>query len=67
MLRPDNRSLSDLSPTLSIPIQRLRGAGLTVKGMVETENTASYGIMEVYPDKLFLKGYGDQEDLILEL
>lgn len=39
---------------------------LTVKGMVETENTASYGIMEVYPDKLFLKGYGDQEDMILE-
>ena len=39
---------------------------LTMKGMIETEHTGSYGIMEVYPDKLFLKGYGDQKDFILE-
>ena len=39
---------------------------LTIKGMIETEHTGSYGIMEVYPDKLFLKGYGDQEDLNFE-
>jgi 3',5'-cyclic AMP phosphodiesterase CpdA len=40
---------------------------LTIKGMVEAQEESSYGIMEVYPDWLWLKGYGDQEEYILEI
>ncbi len=39
---------------------------LTLKGMVEAKSETSCGIMEVYPDKILLIGYGDQNDRILE-
>ena len=39
---------------------------LTLKGMVEAKSETSCGIMEVYPDKIILIGYGDQNDRILE-
>jgi len=39
---------------------------LTLKGMVESELVSSFGVMDVYNDKLVLHGYGNQEDLILE-
>ncbi|MEN8230015.1 MAG: beta-galactosidase [Bacteroidota bacterium] len=39
---------------------------LTIKGMVEAQTETSCGIIEVYPDKLILNGYGDQEGQILE-
>ena len=35
---------------------------LSMFGMVDTE-VSSYGILEVYPDSLVLKGYGNQESL----
>lgn len=38
---------------------------LTMKGMVEAQTETSCGIMEVYPDRLWLKGLGDQEDRIM--
>jgi len=40
---------------------------LTIKGMVEARSETSCGIMEIYPDKLLLTGYGDQNDQILEI
>jgi hypothetical protein len=40
---------------------------LTMKGMVEAQSDTSCGIVEVYPDRLWLKGYGDQKDYILEI
>lgn len=40
---------------------------LTIKGMVEAQSETSFGIMDVYPDKLVLNGYGDQSDYILEM
>jgi len=40
---------------------------LTLKGMVEARSETSCGIMEIKPDKLFLKGYGDQNDQALEI
>ncbi len=40
---------------------------LTVNGMVEAQEETSCGIMEVYPDRLWLKGYGDQKDYSLEI
>lgn len=40
---------------------------LTIKGMVEARSETSCGIMEIYPDKLLLKGYGDQNDQSLEI
>jgi hypothetical protein len=39
---------------------------LTIKGMVEAKFDTSCGIIEVYPDKLLLRGYGDQDDQFLE-
>ena len=39
---------------------------LIMKGMVEAKSETSFGIMDVYPDKLVLKGYGDQDDQTLE-
>jgi predicted MPP superfamily phosphohydrolase len=38
---------------------------LTINGMVEAREATSCGIMEVYTDKLMLKGYGDQKDFVL--
>jgi len=40
---------------------------LTINGMVEAQQETSCGIMEVYPDRLRLKGYGDQKDYVLEI
>ena len=40
---------------------------LTIKGLVEAQSETSCGIIEVYPDKLLLKGYGDQDDRVLEI
>ena len=39
---------------------------LILRGMVEAKSETSFGIMDVYPDKLVLKGYGDQNDQTLE-
>ncbi|MEI6138873.1 MAG: metallophosphoesterase [Mariniphaga sp.] len=39
---------------------------LILKGMVEAKSETSFGIMDVYPDKLVLRGYGDQNDQTLE-
>lgn len=40
---------------------------LTLKGLVEARTETSYGIIDVYSDKLLLKGYGDQNDQVLEI
>lgn len=39
---------------------------LTLKGMVEAVSETSFGIMDVFSDKLIFKGYGDQNDQTLE-
>ena len=39
---------------------------LIMKGMVEAKSETSFGIMDVYPDKLVFKGFGDQNDQTLE-
>lgn len=39
---------------------------LTIKGMVEAKYETSCGIIDVYSDKLFLNGYGDQKSLTLK-
>ena len=39
---------------------------LILKGMVEALSETSFGIMDVYPDKLVIRGFGDQNDQILE-
>ncbi len=39
---------------------------LILKGMVEAKSETSYGIMEVYPDKMVFKGYGNQDDRTLD-
>ena len=39
---------------------------LTLKGLVEAQSETSCGIIEVYPDKLLLKAYGDQNDQLLK-
>lgn len=39
---------------------------LTLKGLVEAKSETSCGIIEVYPDKLKLEGYGDQKDQLLK-
>ena len=36
---------------------------ITLAGMVETE-VSSYGILEVYKDRLVLTGYGNQESMV---
>ncbi len=38
---------------------------LTLKGMVEAVSETSFGIVDVYPHKLIIRGYGDQENLTL--
>ncbi len=38
---------------------------LTLKSIVEAKSETSFGIIEVYQDKLLLKGYGDQENQTL--
>jgi len=40
---------------------------LTLKGMVEARSETSFGIIDIYADKLILKGYGDQNDQIMEI
>jgi len=37
----------------------------TFKGMVETENSNSYAIVEVYKNKIWIKGYGREKNMIL--
>lgn len=39
---------------------------LTLKGLVEAQSETSCGIIEMYADKLVLKGYGDQKDQVLK-
>ena len=39
---------------------------LTFKGMVEAMTDRSYGIVDVYRDRLVINGFGDQEDRTLE-
>ena len=39
---------------------------LILKGMVEAKSETSFGIMDVYPDKLVINGFGDQNDQTLE-
>jgi manganese-dependent ADP-ribose/CDP-alcohol diphosphatase len=39
---------------------------LTIKGLVEAQSDNSCGIVEVYSDSLVLKGYGDQDDQVLD-
>ena len=39
---------------------------LTFKGMVEILSKASGGVIDVYPDKLVLSGFGDQESRTLK-
>jgi manganese-dependent ADP-ribose/CDP-alcohol diphosphatase len=38
---------------------------ITFKGMVETEKTNSYATIDVYKNKLWIKGYGREKSLIL--
>jgi manganese-dependent ADP-ribose/CDP-alcohol diphosphatase len=38
---------------------------LTMKGMVETENTGSYSVVEVYSNKIWINGYGKEKSQIL--
>ncbi|MEQ9287906.1 MAG: metallophosphoesterase [Cyclobacteriaceae bacterium] len=38
---------------------------LTMKGMVEAQTETSCGIMEVYADRLWLRGIGDQPDQVM--
>ncbi|HOK26033.1 MAG TPA: metallophosphoesterase [Bacteroidales bacterium] len=37
----------------------------TFKGMVETESSNSYAIVEVYKNKIWIKGYGREKNMIL--
>ncbi|PZX49919.1 metallophosphoesterase [Algoriphagus chordae] len=39
---------------------------LTMFGMVDTE-ISSYGVLEIYTDSLVLKGYGNQENLVMQI
>jgi len=39
---------------------------LILKGMVEAKSETSCGIIEVFSDRLVLKGYGDQKDQIMD-
>ena len=39
---------------------------LTLKGLVESRSESACGVVEVYPDKLLLNGFGDQPDYSLE-
>ena len=39
---------------------------LTLKGMVDTEKTA-YSVIEVYPDRLAVKGFGRETDRVMPL
>lgn len=34
---------------------------ITIKGMVETVNTNSWAVVEVFPDKIIIKGYGREK------
>lgn len=38
---------------------------ITFKGMVETENTNSYALIEVYNNKIMIRGYGNEKSRIL--
>jgi predicted phosphodiesterase len=40
---------------------------LTINGMVEAQEETSCGIIQVYSDKLWLNGFGDQKDYILQI
>lgn len=40
---------------------------LILKGMVEAKSETSFGIIDVYADKLLLKGFGDQNNQALEI
>jgi len=36
-----------------------------MKGMVETENTNSFAMVEVYNNRIWIKGYGREKSQIL--
>jgi len=38
---------------------------LTMKGMVETEKTNSFALVEVYNNRIWIKGYGREKSQIL--
>ncbi|MFC2946827.1 metallophosphoesterase [Virgibacillus sediminis] len=40
---------------------------VTLKGMVETKDTNSYSIVQVYKDRLEIDGYGREEDRVLQI
>ncbi|WP_176330408.1 metallophosphoesterase [Oceanobacillus rekensis] len=40
---------------------------VTLQGMVETENTNSYSIVQVYKDRLEIDGYGREQDRVLNI
>lgn len=40
---------------------------VTIMGMVETETTGSHAIVEVYNDKIVIKGFGREKSLILAI
>jgi len=40
---------------------------LTFKGMVETETVNSFSILEVYSDKIIVRGFGNEQDQILNV
>ena len=39
---------------------------LTLKGLVEARSDTACAVAEVYPDKLVIKGFGDQPDYVLD-
>ncbi|RIJ46460.1 hypothetical protein D1614_18790 [Maribellus luteus] len=39
---------------------------LTIKGMVESEHESTYGVIDVYQDRLILRGYGEQKSITLK-
>ena len=40
---------------------------ITMKGMVETETVNNFSTVGVYPDKLVIKGYGNEKDQTLQI
>lgn len=39
---------------------------LTLKGLVEAQSDTACGVAEVYSDRLVIRGFGDQQDYVLE-
>ncbi|MFC2947641.1 hypothetical protein [Virgibacillus sediminis] len=40
---------------------------VTLQGMVKTEDSNSYSIVQVYKDRLEIDGYGREEDRVLKI